>query len=295
MGAALSVITIMGVCKDWRRELSAGGDSYANKKWKALVRNLFPPEAGLDGICIDNILELEKRGYSFFSIFQLMVKISRANDAKASTDKSRRGKKKVRAQIASALEGVDLKDVNIFMEFQFKSRYGTNNYAGFVGTGGDQLVRVKLPNFGDLVEKKGRDWSRSKMRCELPVANIFVIVPSKKSNAADLPIGFEVLKIYGGKPEWCKNCSSDLDEYGDAAGKFVASLFGKNYLTACRNECIVVYHYEDCKGAYSDSQIEYKDEFWSDEDDCDETMLTRLRKEDLKDFLLGSGVEYTTD
>ncbi len=225
-----------------------------------------------------------------------MVKISRANDAKgsANTTTSNHDRKKVRAQMASLLEGVDLEDVIIFMEFQFKS-----SFAGFGGISADQLVRVKVPNFLDFVGKKGHDWSRSKMRCEVPHANIFVIVPSKKSNATDLPIGFKVRKIYGGKPEWSKNCSYDLEEYGDAAGLFVASLFGKNYLTAAYgSKCIVVYHYEDCKGAYSDCHKEYKAEFWSeDEDDCDdyEAMLTRLRSEDLKDFLLGSGDKYTTD
>ncbi len=292
---AQSVVTIMSVCKDWRKELSVGGDSYANKKlWKALVRNLFPQEAGFGGICSDNILE--KRGYSFFSIFQLMVKISRANDAEGSADKSRRGRKKLRAQMTSALAGVDLEDVIIFMEFEFKSSYGTKHYAGFGGVGVDQIVRVKVPKFGDLVEKKSRAWAKSD--CELPIANIFVLVPSKESTAADLPScnssTLEVLKIYGGQPEWCKHdYEYEDDVYGEEAGEAVASLFGKNYLTAYGDKCIVVYHYEDCNGAYSDSMrehvLENKDEYWAEEDycGCDETMLTRLRIEDLKDFLLG--------
>jgi hypothetical protein len=149
---ARSIVNMMGVCKQWRNELSLGGDSYANKYlWKTLVRNLFPPSPGGGGLCMDNILE--KRGYSFFSIFQLMVKISLAKDASG----SHRDKKQKRAQTAVEevdLEEVDLEEVVIFMEFQYNSRYGTKSYTGFGGMDNDRILRVKVPRFGDVVEKK---------------------------------------------------------------------------------------------------------------------------------------------
>lgn len=307
---AQSIVSMMCVCKDWRKELSVGGDAYANKKlWKSLVRNLFPPEPGLGGICIDNILE--KRGYSSFSIFQLMVKISLANDA-------------ISAQTASALEGVNLEEILVFVEFEFKSRYGTKYYKGFGEIGDDQILRVKIPKFGDLVENKCHKWSKdakgclqeewnsrnrkyeekwtasSEEHCKFPVANIFVIVPSKKCNTADTSIEFNVMEIYSGKPKWFH--SGDCwERFGDEASEFVANLFGKNYLSACDNECVLVYEYYDCNGPYSDKQeeqiLENKDEYVSEEDSfsCDETLFAKLRKEDLMDFLLGSGEQYTTD
>ena len=99
----------------------------------------------------------------------------------------------------------------------------------------------------------------SEESCKFPVANIFVIVPSKKSkaiNAAVAPIEFKVLKIYRGKPKWRQNY--DPEVYGDEAGQFMADLFGKNCLTAYANECVVVYEDgEFCNGAYSDSQKEF--------------------------------------
>lgn len=52
----------------------------------------------------------------------------------------------------------------------------------------------------------------------------------------------------------------------------------------------------DCHGAYSYSDKEYilehKEQYLED-DDSDEAMFTRLREEDVKEFLSGSGVHYT--
>lgn len=312
---ALSIINMMGVCKQWRKELSLGGDSYANKYlWKALVRNLFPLSPGGGGLCMDNILE--KRGYSFFSIFQLMVKISLAKDA----SDSHRDKKQKRAQ--TALEEVDLEEVVIFMEFQYNSRYGAKSYTGFGGMDNDRILRVNVPRFGDVVEKKRRKWSKdaadcfervlksgsrryenewtdsSERSCIFPLASIFVIVPSKKSSA-DLPLDFSVFKIYSGKPKW-RRLNNDNDSYGEAAGEVIADLFGNNYLTAYGNIVTVLYDSENgCHGAYSDWQKEYilenKEEYYLEDDDSDDAMFTRLREEDVKGFLLGSGVQYTKD
>jgi hypothetical protein len=74
-------------------------------------------------------------------------------------------------------------------------------------------------------------------------------------------------------------------------------LFGNNYLTTYGNFVAVVYEEHGCDGAYSDSQeeliLENKEEYYLEEDDCDEAKFARLREEDVKDFILGSGVQYT--
>ena len=97
-----SIIIMMSVCSDWRKELSLGGDSYVNDMWKNFIRRLHPPGPGLGGICIDNILE--NRGYSFFSIFQIMVRITLFEDR----NNSRSIKRQKRAE---ELEGIALEAI----------------------------------------------------------------------------------------------------------------------------------------------------------------------------------------
>ena len=218
------------------------------------------------------------------------------------------------------------------MEFLVDSRYGSKRFVGFGGMGDDQILRVDIPGLGKLVHAKTHKWSKdaanqfvkvrtssgslrgwstfggwsdnaeyekewtssSEKDCQFPLANIFVIIPAKKSIASDLPLEFNVRKIYTGKPKWYFD---EENQYGDYAGEAIAELFRGNYLSVDGNKCVVVYD-EECNGAYSSSQEEYilenKDEFCAEDYDCDKDMFVALRKEDVKGFLMGSGSSYTT-
>ena len=291
----------------------------------------------MDLRAMDNILE--QRGYSFFTIFQIMIKISLAEHSRDS-HRDKRQKKSHPNLMWAALE-----DVIAFIEFRYNSGYGIKRFTGFGGMNEDQIIRVKVPKFGDLVKKKHNKWSkdarrlfktetisnssrkyrqkwsewgfssreyivqncgskydhewtaRSEQKCTFPAASIFAILPSKVST--DVPLEFEVFKIYSGKPKWLRNeDEQEYERFGDEAGDFIAHLFGKNYLTAYSNECAVVYDYELCHGAYSDAHEEYiqenkNDLFGEDAFDSDETMFTMLRQDDAQDFFHGSDSKYT--
>ena len=130
------VVAMAGVCSAWRREMryeQPGDKSCDELLWKPLYRKMF--HSSMTGLCDGNALE--EKGCTFFSMFQLMVKIENLQGDKTSTKKD----------AASDAFKASLEDVMVAMKFGYNGQY---NY--------EQVVDVKVPHFDNLCENKRLKW-----------------------------------------------------------------------------------------------------------------------------------------
>lgn len=148
---ARAVVAMAGVCHAWRREMcdeQPGEKSCDELLWRPLYKKMFHPS--MTGLCDGNVLE--KMGYSFFSMFQLMVKIENlqgdVKDPRLQATKNAR----------TTLKKTNLEDIMFVFKFGYNGQYGKRCFMGIGRMNHEQVVDVKMPNFGSICEEKRLKW-----------------------------------------------------------------------------------------------------------------------------------------
>lgn len=140
---ARDVIAMASVCSAWRKELTCSGDDATDTLlWKALYHKIFCP----DMYHLYDDTFLKEKGLTYFLLFQLMIKVrnfSKDNNVKVSANEGKIDLKKE-----------DLDDIVVLVDAQYQGKYFTRKYVGIGKMDEKQLVKIHMPNFGDLCEKK---------------------------------------------------------------------------------------------------------------------------------------------
>ena len=243
---AWSIAAISGVCSVWRHELCRKSSDANILLWKPLFQNLFP--IGVDSNVTYNDCSrrvaakatvLENRGYSYFEMFQLMIKIR-------NLQKNLNGKQ---TEITSA-SNKDIKDVHepmVFMEFRYKAKYRDRHYMGIGEVDDHEVLNVYIPNFDKLCEsKKWKWWKDAHNSCDKR---------SKKKRSSSK------LYHYG----WDGNCMNDSGEEDGYHSDFSSYWEdeGNDLIWSASNErcClfpeahIILIQYEESKNAFHVSQV----------------------------------------
>lgn len=133
--------------------------------WKPLYHQVFCPD-----MCrlYGNRFLKETVGLTYFSLFQLMIKVKRKLSSSSSQQQQEREHTNDGdEQKIAVLKESDLDDVTVLVNAQHKNNYFTRQYVGIGKMNKDQIVEIHMPDFGDLCDMgKYMWWKEASELCE---------------------------------------------------------------------------------------------------------------------------------
>lgn len=215
---ARDVVAMAATCSSWRDTLcnsKGAGPDVDSLLWKPFFRHRFPD----CNYC--SIQNKKTEDISFFSLFQMMMKVSTIQTIQPSCERKQ------------LIETHKLQDLLFVIHFSYQGVNETSYYTSIGTLGTDLSVQLHLPQVAYLFERKHSKWfpgdddSSNGSRCDrdrcadFPTVDIFVSLTPQKNKP------FSTLKIYCGRPNWERDLPGKVGGGAVAAGDSPIDFFGR--------------------------------------------------------------------